>query len=159
MQSQTASAAIGPLQSEQRDGLDCVNCHSNRDSYRELYGRDCAACHRTASWQIAGYVHPSVTSKDCVQCHQARPSHYMEHFVMMDRMITDLETAEVNQCTLPPTDSFNKHWLAEASLPVRGSANRHSGIADSLAVGGEARRTTRHELLRPRHARLPASLG
>lgn len=99
---------IPPAQSEQRAGLDCANCHSNRDPHRELFGRDCAACHQTAAWQIAGYVHPSVISKDCAQCHQAPPSHYMGHFVMMDRMITGQEHAEVNQCYLcHRTDSFN----------------------------------------------------
>ena len=99
---------IPTSQSEQRAGLECVNCHSNRDSHRELFGRDCAACHRTDRWQVADYVHPSVTSKDCAQCHQAPPSHYMEHFVMMDRMITGQEHAEVNQCYLcHRTDSFN----------------------------------------------------
>ncbi|MFN4924874.1 cytochrome c3 family protein [Bradyrhizobium sp.] len=99
---------IPPSQPEQRAGLDCANCHSNRDPHRELFGRDCASCHHTVSWQITGYVHPSVTSRDCAQCHQAPPSHYMEHFVMMDRMITGQEHAQVDQCYLcHRTDSFN----------------------------------------------------
>lgn len=88
--------------------LDCASCHSNRDPHRELFGRDCAACHATATWRVTGYVHPSGTSKDCAQCHQAPPSHYMEHFVMMDRKIAAQEHAEVNQCYLcHRTDSFN----------------------------------------------------
>lgn len=95
-------------QPEQRAGLECAGCHSNRDPHRELFGRDCAACHETATWQVARYVHPSPTSKDCAQCHQAPPSHYMGHFVMMDRAITGQEHAEVKQCYLcHRTDSFN----------------------------------------------------
>jgi hypothetical protein len=95
-------------QPEQRAKLDCVSCHSNRDPHRELFGRDCAACHETVTWRVATYVHPSPTSKDCAQCHQAPPSHYMGHFVMMDRKITGQERAEVKQCYLcHRTDSFN----------------------------------------------------
>ncbi len=92
----------------EKAGLDCFNCHSNRDPHRGLIGRDCASCHGLDSWRITGFLHPSPTSKDCAQCHQAPPSHYMEHFVMMDKMITGQEHATVNQCFLcHRTDSFN----------------------------------------------------
>lgn len=95
-------------QGEARASLDCAGCHSNRDPHRELLGRDCAACHETTTWRVAGYIHPSPLSKDCAQCHQAPPSHYMGHFVMMDRTIAGQEHAEVNQCYLcHRTDSFN----------------------------------------------------
>jgi len=101
---------LGLLKSDEREraALDCANCHSNRDPHRGLFGRECAGCHGLNSWQIAGFLHPSPTSKDCAQCHQAPPSHYMGHFIMMDRMITGQEHATVNQCFLcHRTDSFN----------------------------------------------------
>ena len=88
--------------------LDCANCHSHREPHRGLFGRECAGCHGLNSWQIAGSLHPSPTSKHCAQCHQAPPSHYMGHFIMMDRMITGQEHATVDQCFLcHRTDSFN----------------------------------------------------
>ncbi|WP_027545824.1 class III cytochrome C family protein [Bradyrhizobium sp. WSM2254] len=92
----------------ERAELDCASCHSNREPHRELFGRNCAECHGLASWKIVGFLHPSPTSRDCAQCHQAPPSHYMGHFVMMDRMITGQEHASVDQCFLcHRTDSFN----------------------------------------------------
>lgn len=92
----------------EKASLDCANCHSNREPHRGLFGRDCTSCHELDSWRIARFLHPSPASKDCAQCHQAPPSHYMEHFVMMDKMITGQEHATVNQCFLcHRTDSFN----------------------------------------------------
>lgn len=92
----------------EKAALECANCHSNREPHRGLFGQDCASCHELDSWRIARFQHPSPTSKDCAQCHQAPPSHYMEHFVMMDKMITGQEHATVNQCFLcHRTDSFN----------------------------------------------------
>ena len=101
---------LGLPRSSRREamGLDCASCHSNREPHRELFGRECADCHGLASWKIAGFLHPSPTSRDCAQCHQAPPSHYMGHFVMMDRMIAGQEHASVDQCFLcHMTDSFN----------------------------------------------------
>jgi len=88
--------------------LDCAGCHSNREPHRGLFGSQCAGCHGLDSWRISGFLHPSPTSKECAQCHQAPPSHYMGHFIMMDRMIAGQEHATVNQCFLcHRTDSFN----------------------------------------------------
>jgi hypothetical protein len=101
---------LGMPKSERRERaeLDCANCHSNREPHRELFGRECETCHGINSWKIPGFLHPSPTSKDCAQCHQAPPSHYMGHFLMMDRTITGQEHASVNQCFLcHRTDSFN----------------------------------------------------
>ncbi|MGJ4943944.1 class III cytochrome C family protein [Bradyrhizobium sp. HKCCYLS1011] len=101
---------VGVPKSEGREKaeLDCAGCHGNREPHRRLFGRECGGCHELGSWKIAGFLHPSPTSKDCAQCHQAPPSHYMEHFVMMDRMITGQEHASVDQCYLcHRTDSFN----------------------------------------------------
>jgi hypothetical protein len=92
----------------EKSQLDCAGCHSNRDPHRELFGRDCANCHATATWRISPFLHPSPTSKDCAQCHQAPPSHYMMHFKMIDQGITGREHAQVNQCfECHRTDSFN----------------------------------------------------
>lgn len=97
-----------PLSSETRATLDCAGCHANRDRHRTLFGRDCQACHNVDAWTIASFRHPSPRSQDCVQCHQAPPSHYMMHFEMMDRMIAGQANARVEQCFLcHQTDSFN----------------------------------------------------
>ncbi|MDA9410019.1 class III cytochrome C family protein [Bradyrhizobium sp. CCBAU 45384] len=101
---------LGLPKSERREKaeLDCANCHSNRQPHRELFGRQCSNCHGLAFWTIVGFLHPSPTSKDCAQCHQAPPSHYMGHFAMMDRVIAGQEHASVDQCFLcHRTDSFN----------------------------------------------------
>lgn len=88
--------------------LDCVSCHGFRDKHQALFGQQCADCHATESWKIAGFLHPSPKSQDCNQCHQPPPSHYMMHFGMMDRGITGQRNAQVEQCFLcHQTDSFN----------------------------------------------------
>jgi hypothetical protein len=94
--------------SAEKTDLDCASCHSNRDPHRELFGRNCAGCHETTSWRVAGFLHPSPRSRDCAQCHQAPPSHYMEHFAMVSKRVAGQEHAQVNQCFLcHRTNSFN----------------------------------------------------
>ncbi len=88
--------------------LDCAGCHGNEDRHQKLFGRACAACHGTERWQIAGYRHPSPGSRDCNQCHQAPPSHYMEHFGMISQRIAGQEHATVEQCwTCHQTTAWN----------------------------------------------------
>jgi hypothetical protein len=97
--------------------LDCASCHSNKDPHFKLFGQDCAECHGTTKWTIAGFVHPSSRSTDCAQCHQAPPSHYMMHFEMVDKRIAAqdntkgnacCEGVQVNQCyRCHQTDSWN----------------------------------------------------
>ena len=88
--------------------LDCNSCHQNRDPHRGLMGRECAECHQTNSWKIAGFLHPSPQSQECAQCHQAPPSHYMMHFEMMSKMVAGQMHAKVEQCFMcHQTDSWN----------------------------------------------------
>ena len=88
--------------------LDCAGCHASRDPHRTLFGRDCQGCHTTAAWAVGSFRHPSPRSRDCAQCHQAPPSHYMMHFEMVDRAITGQERASVEQCFLcHQTDAWN----------------------------------------------------
>ena len=97
-----------PLPAGEAKRLDCAGCHANRDAHRTLLGRDCQGCHTTAAWTVSGFLHPSPRSRDCAQCHQAPPSHYMMHFEMMDRTITGQENAAVEQCFLcHQTDAWN----------------------------------------------------
>ena len=78
--------------------LECASCHSTKDRHQKLFGQDCASCHATASWTIAEFRHPSSRSVDCVQCHQAPPSHYMEHFQMVSQSVARRPDARVDQC-------------------------------------------------------------
>ena len=78
--------------------LNCSSCHSTKDRHSGLFGRDCAACHGTTQWAIAGFRHPSPRSLDCAQCHEAPPSHYMMHFDMVSKRIARQEDAQVAQC-------------------------------------------------------------
>jgi hypothetical protein len=108
-QSQPAASPADSRSSAPRGGsLDCFACHSNRSPHRDLFGKQCAECHATSSWKIAGYKHPSAASTDCVQCHQAPPSHYMGHFHMISKRVAGQEHARVEQCYLcHQTDSWN----------------------------------------------------
>ncbi|MFC4172450.1 class III cytochrome C family protein [Microvirga sp. GCM10011540] len=82
----------------EKEALNCTSCHSNQDPHQKLLGSGCADCHATSTWRIASFLHPSPTSKECAQCHQAPPSHYMEHFSMVSQRIAGQEHAGVLQC-------------------------------------------------------------
>ncbi|MBY0338745.1 MAG: cytochrome c family protein, partial [Acetobacteraceae bacterium] len=90
------------------DRMDCAACHGGQDPHRGLFGNACQACHTTAAWGVAGFLHPSPASRDCVQCHVAPPSHYMMHFEMVSRPLARQEHARVEQCFLcHQTDAWN----------------------------------------------------
>lgn len=90
------------------EALACTSCHGFRDKHQGLFGNQCADCHKTETWKIAGFLHPSPKSQACNQCHQAPPSHYMMHFSMMDQTISGQRGAKVEQCHLcHQTDAFN----------------------------------------------------
>jgi len=78
--------------------LNCAGCHDRRDPHFKRFGSDCAQCHVFKSWSVTGYQHPSSQSKDCVQCHQPPPSHYMEHFSMVSQKIAGKEHAQIDEC-------------------------------------------------------------
>lgn len=78
--------------------LDCRECHATKDRHVGLFGQECAQCHATTHWRIAEFHHPSPRSFDCAQCHQAPPSHYMEHFAMVSKRTVGLESLGGNQC-------------------------------------------------------------
>ena len=80
--------------------LNCASCHSIEDRHVGLFGSECNSCHMTATWKIPGYRHPAESSLDCAQCHQAPPSHYMEHFHMVSEIVARVEHANVKQCYL-----------------------------------------------------------
>jgi hypothetical protein len=94
--------------SQGKGDLDCFACHSNRSPHRDLFGRECEACHLDTTWKVAGFKHPSPSSTECAQCHQAPPSHYMGHFHMISMMVARQEHARVEQCYLcHQTDAWN----------------------------------------------------
>ena len=78
--------------------LNCNACHSNDDPHRGLLGKECSSCHTTKKWNVAGYKHPSVNSKDCAHCHEAPPSHYMKHFHMVSKKVAGIHHAKVEEC-------------------------------------------------------------
>lgn len=87
-----------PLVSPLEAKLDCASCHATKDKHFGLFGQNCASCHATTQWTIPSFQHPSPRSTDCAQCHQAPPSHYMEHFEMVSKRVSKQENAQVNQC-------------------------------------------------------------
>lgn len=92
----------------QEAALDCAACHGTKDRHRGLFGKDCAGCHRTDKWTIPEFRHPSPQSTECAQCHQAPPSHYMEHFHMVSQRVAGQPHADVRQCFLcHQTTSWN----------------------------------------------------
>jgi hypothetical protein len=84
--------------SSAREALNCAGCHDRRDPHFKRFGSDCAQCHALESWVVPGYQHPSSRSKECVQCHQPPPSHFMEHFSMISQKFARKEHARVDQC-------------------------------------------------------------
>ncbi len=84
--------------SSAREALNCAGCHDRRDPHFKRFGDDCAQCHALEAWIVPGYKHPSSRSKECVQCHQPPPSHFMEHFSMISRTYARKEHASVDQC-------------------------------------------------------------
>ena len=84
--------------SSAREALNCAGCHDRSDPHLKRFGSDCAQCHAFESWKVGGYKHPSSRSKECVQCHQAPPSHSMEHFSMVSKKSAGKENARVDQC-------------------------------------------------------------
>ncbi|MCE0722761.1 cytochrome c3 family protein [Legionella resiliens] len=97
-ESQKQSPLINPHVSPAELTLQCTTCHQNEDKHFTLFGNNCSACHETADWNIPEFIHPSPRSKDCAQCHQAPPSHYMEHFRMISRKVAGKPHAQVTQC-------------------------------------------------------------
>ena len=88
--------------------LNCATCHKTKDRHVGLFGNDCAQCHGTATWRVPEFRHPLAASQSCAQCHQAPPSHYMEHFAMVSMKVARQEHADVSQCFLcHQTTSWN----------------------------------------------------
>jgi hypothetical protein len=81
-----------------KEALNCAGCHDRRDPHFKRFGADCAQCHSFQSWTVAGYQHPSPRSRECVQCHQPPPSHFMGHFSMVSRQAARKEHARVEDC-------------------------------------------------------------
>jgi len=87
-----------PNLSAQERVLDCAACHTLDDRHFGLFGQDCASCHSASSWDLPEFRHPAPTSVSCSQCHQAPPSHYMNHFNMVSRPVAVKPEARVDQC-------------------------------------------------------------
>ncbi|HZS18728.1 MAG TPA: hypothetical protein VFA51_12440 [Candidatus Udaeobacter sp.] len=81
--------------------LNCAACHQTKDRHLGFFGTDCAACHNTTAWTISEFRHPSAASQSCAQCHQAPPSHYMEHFNMVSKTVAKQEDWRVAECCGP----------------------------------------------------------
>jgi hypothetical protein len=78
--------------------LNCSACHATSEPHTGLFGQECASCHSTTEWTIANFQHPSSGTFDCAQCHQAPPSHYMEHFAMISKPVAGQADAQVSSC-------------------------------------------------------------
>ncbi|ADB42607.1 cytochrome c3 family protein [Spirosoma linguale] len=91
MPNQAAKAQLPanhPLLSSLEASLNCASCHNPKaPPHFGLFGPDCASCHAATEWTISAFQHPSPRSTECVQCHQAPPSHYMMHFEMVDKTV------------------------------------------------------------------------
>lgn len=97
-----------PRLSAREATLNCATCHSTKDKHQGFFGTNCAECHSTKQWTIGEFQHPPPSSMDCAQCHQAPPSHYMEHFSMVSMKVAGQEHAQVLQCYLcHQTTSWN----------------------------------------------------
>jgi len=91
-------APTHPHVTSEEAALDCTACHSTKDRHQGYFGGDCASCHGTSSWSIDEFRHPSPSSVECLQCHQAPPSHFMMHFEMVSKPVAGEHDARVDQC-------------------------------------------------------------
>lgn len=91
-------AAAGLRVTRLEAALACDTCHVNKDAHFGLMGADCGQCHSTSMWTVPEFRHPSPKSRDCAQCHQAPPSHYMMHFHMVSAKVARKPHAKVEQC-------------------------------------------------------------
>ena len=91
-------AGAGIQVSRLEGALACDTCHGNEDEHFGLLGADCSQCHSTSMWTLPEFRHPSPKSRDCAQCHQAPPSHYMMHFNMISAKVARKPRAKVDQC-------------------------------------------------------------
>lgn len=89
---------VNPNVSLKESLLNCSNCHQNDDKHFGLFSGDCVQCHSTTQWSIPEFTHPSNQSKDCNQCHEAPPSHYMKHFKMISAKVAGEPKAKVEEC-------------------------------------------------------------
>ncbi|GAA5483972.1 hypothetical protein [Haloferula sargassicola] len=96
----TSSNFVHPALTANERTLNCATCHQNDDRHFGLFGQDCSSCHETARWSLPEFRHPPASSKDCAQCHQPPPSHYMMHFNMISKKVAGIEHADVSQCFL-----------------------------------------------------------
>lgn len=118
----TTFARRSPASQRTSASLDCFSCHSSGNPHHDgskiqvggfstvgsLFGRECASCHSTENWRVPEYRHPASGSTECVQCHQAPPSHYMMHFEMVSKKVAGKEHATVEQCgACHQIDSWN----------------------------------------------------
>lgn len=94
----TTAHSEGSLLTSKERILNCFACHENDDRHFGLFGESCASCHSADRWSIHEYRHPSANSRDCAQCHQAPPSHYMKHFKMISATVAGQPHARVDQC-------------------------------------------------------------
>ena len=78
--------------------LNCVSCHQVQDAHKGNFGENCASCHGTKNWFIAGFVHPSPSTRQCTQCHTASPCHFMEGCLGMMGKMAGGEGARLDQC-------------------------------------------------------------
>lgn len=89
---------VHPRISAEESVLQCATCHGNDDHHFGLFGNDCVQCHRTDQWSLPEFIHPSNQSYDCNQCHEAPPSHYMQHFNMISAKVAGQHKAKVEEC-------------------------------------------------------------
>tara|TARA_R110001606_G_scaffold330727_1_gene478415 strand:+ start:13263 stop:14057 length:795 start_codon:yes stop_codon:yes gene_type:complete len=89
---------VHPDASSKEALLSCSGCHSNDDRHFGLFGDDCVQCHSTVQWSLPEFIHPSNRSMDCNQCHEAPPSHYMQHFKMISVTVAGEHNAKVEEC-------------------------------------------------------------
>tara|TARA_R110002072_G_scaffold105615_1_gene230874 strand:+ start:3370 stop:4164 length:795 start_codon:yes stop_codon:yes gene_type:complete len=93
-----ASLFVHPDVSSEEALLQCSTCHQNDDRHFTLFGQDCVQCHRTDQWSLPEFLHPSNQSRDCNQCHEAPPSHYMKHFKKISAKVAGNPKAPVENC-------------------------------------------------------------
>ena len=91
------SAFVHPALSNVERTLNCASCHSNDDQHFNSSATTVPPATKLKNGTSPSSATPPPRLKDCAQCHQAPPSHYMD-FKKISAKVAGKPHAKVSEC-------------------------------------------------------------